>query len=121
MLHRLRTPAEQLRSVCSRYRLGSPAWGAVANSARFGSAPQASDSKVADNENRQAALARLEAILALAREPLTSRKLSQYANLADATEARTLIRQLNQRYDRRGRAFRVVEVAGGYQLLTRPR
>src|SRR5690606_23251660 len=53
-------------------------------------------------------------------EPLTSRKLSQFANLADATEARTLIRQLNERYDQRGRAFRVVEVAGGYQLLTRP-
>lgn len=68
-----------------------------------------------------AAIARLEAVLVLAREPLTSRKLSQYANLADATEARTLIRQLNERYDRRGRAFRIVEVAGGYQLLTRPR
>ncbi len=60
-------------------------------------------------------------MLVLAREPLTSRKLSQYANLADATEARTLIRHLNERYDHRSRAFRVVEVAGGYQLLTRPR
>lgn len=69
---------------------------------------------------RRAALARLEAVLLIAREPLGSRKLSQYANLADATEARTLIRQLNARYDRRGRAFRVVEVAGGYQLMTRP-
>ena len=55
----------------------------------------------------------------LAREPLSSRKLSQYANLADGTEARTLIRQLNTKYDQRGRAFRVEEVASGYQLLTR--
>jgi segregation and condensation protein B len=39
--------------------------------------------------------------------------------LADATEARTLIRQLNHDYDRLGRAFRVEEVAGGYQLMTR--
>jgi segregation and condensation protein B len=69
---------------------------------------------------REEALRRLEAVLFLAREPLTSRKLSQYANLADATEARTLVRQLNEGYEIRGRAFRVEEVAGGFQLLTRP-
>jgi segregation and condensation protein B len=62
----------------------------------------------------------LEAILFLAREPLSSRKLSQYASLADGTEARTLVRQLNHHYDIGGRAFRVEELAGGYQLLTRP-
>ncbi|MCB9875436.1 MAG: SMC-Scp complex subunit ScpB [Planctomycetaceae bacterium] len=62
---------------------------------------------------------RLEAVLFLAREPLSSRKLSQFASLADATEARTLIRRLNELYDTNGRAFRVEDVAGGYQLLTR--
>ncbi len=65
------------------------------------------------------ALSRLEAVLFLAREPLTTRKLSQYANLADGTQARTLIRRLNDQYDARGGAFRVEQVAGGYQLLTR--
>ena len=64
-------------------------------------------------------LQRLEAVLLLSREPLNSRKLSQYAGLADGTEARTLIRRLNERYDEMGRAFRVEEVAGGYQLLSR--
>jgi segregation and condensation protein B len=64
-------------------------------------------------------LQRLEAVLFLAREPLSSRKLSQYANLADGTQARTLVRRLNERYDAAGRAFRVMQVAGGYQLLTR--
>ena len=58
-------------------------------------------------------------MLLLAREPLNSRKLSQYANLADGTQARTLVRRLNERYDAAGRAFRVEHVAGGYQLLTR--
>jgi segregation and condensation protein B len=62
----------------------------------------------------------LEAVLYLAREPLTTRKLGQIANLADGTEARTLIRRLNELYDERGRAFRVERVAGGYQLLSRP-
>jgi segregation and condensation protein B len=64
-------------------------------------------------------LARLEAVLFLAREPVNSRKLSQYANLADGTQARTLVRRLNERYDAAGRAFRVEQVAGGYRLLTR--
>lgn len=69
---------------------------------------------------RDAPLARLEAALFLAREPLASRKLAQFTHLADGTEARTLIRRLNRQYDLAGCAFRVEEVAGGYQLLTRP-
>ena len=64
-------------------------------------------------------MARLEAVLFLAKEPLPSRKLSQLANLADGTEARTLIRRLRERYDARGSSFQVMEVAGGFQLLTR--
>ncbi|MEM6798710.1 MAG: SMC-Scp complex subunit ScpB [Planctomycetota bacterium] len=62
---------------------------------------------------------RLEAVLFLAREPLALRRLAKLANLADGTEARTLLRQLNQTYATRGSAFGVEAVAGGYQLLTR--
>ena len=62
----------------------------------------------------------LEAVLFLAREPLSSRKLSQHANLADGTEARTLIRQLNALYEKERRAFFVQHVAGGYRLMSRP-
>ena len=65
-------------------------------------------------------LARTEAILFLAREPLPSRKLAQLADLTDGTEARTLVRDLNKLYDPQGCAFRVVEVAGGFQLMSRP-
>ena len=70
---------------------------------------------------RDARAARLEAVLFLAGEPLSSRKLGQLAGLADGTEARTLIRQLNDLYQRGGSAFRAEEVAGGFQLLTRPK
>ncbi len=63
---------------------------------------------------------RLEAVLLLAKTPLNPRKLSQLAHLADATEARTLVRQLNRTYESFGRAMRVEQVAGGYRLLTRP-
>jgi segregation and condensation protein B len=69
---------------------------------------------------RDKRLARVEATLFLAREPLASRKIAQLASLADGTEARTLVRRLNQLYDQGGSAFRVEELAGGFQLLTRP-
>lgn len=66
-----------------------------------------------------ARLTRLEAILFLAREPIGLRKLAQLANLEDGTEARTLLRFLADRYEQRGCAFQVAQVAGGYQLLSR--
>ncbi len=59
-------------------------------------------------------------MLFLAREPLSTRKLAQFAGLADGTQARTLIRRLNRAYDATGSAFRAEEVAGGFQLLSRP-
>jgi segregation and condensation protein B len=63
---------------------------------------------------------RLEAVLLLAKSPLSVRKLAQLAHLADATEARTLVRQLNRVYEERRRAIRIEQVAGGYRMLTRP-
>jgi segregation and condensation protein B len=46
--------------------------------------------------------------------------LAQLANLTDGTESRTLLGSLRKRYDERGCAFQVVQVAGGYRLLSRP-
>ena len=63
---------------------------------------------------------RLEAILFLARTPLTTRKLSQFAGLEDGTQARTLIKALNEKYDASGRSYKIQRFAGGYQMLTRP-
>ncbi len=68
---------------------------------------------------RSARRSRLEAVLLLAREPVSLRKLARLANLADGTEARTLVGELRRIYDRRGSAFQVEQLAGGYQLLTR--
>ncbi len=64
-------------------------------------------------------LVRIEAVLFLAREPLSTRKLAKLAKLADGTEARTLLRQLSSQYDGQARAMQVVELGGGFQLLTR--
>ena len=76
---------------------------------------------VHDSVTDQEHMARLEAVLFLSKEPLTSRKLAQLAKLSDGTAARTLVGRLNQMFDARSHAFRVEQVAGGYQLLTRPK
>ena len=68
---------------------------------------------------RDERLAQVEAVLFLSSQPVGSRKLAQLADLADGTKARTLVRKLNRLYDAEGSAFRVEEVAGGFQLLTR--
>ena len=62
----------------------------------------------------------LEAALFLAKEPMSSRRLSQLAGLPEGTKTRQLIRKLNQRYDQDHSAFCIVEVAEGFQLRTRP-
>ena len=68
----------------------------------------------------QAKRQRLEAVLFLARKPLTTRRISQLAILEDGTEARVMIKSLNEHYDQAGRSFHIKRVAGGFQLLTRP-
>src|SRR5262245_48250658 len=65
-------------------------------------------------------LALVEAALFLADEPLAARKLATLANLPDAATARRLVEELRDLYARDGSAFQVEELAGGYQLLTRP-
>ena len=112
-------PARQLGSVAVRHRLPT----ALDNRSPMVSRRRFSQRQLGstDPTKRDPGLARLEAVLFLAKEPLNSRKLSHYANLADGTEARTLIGRLNQLYERAGRAFRVEELAGGMQLLTRPK
>jgi segregation and condensation protein B len=84
------------------------------------STPSAERTKAADPYLRDAGTARLEAVLLLAREPMNTRKLAQLAHLADGTEARTLIRRLNRWYDETGSAFVAEELAGGFQLMSRP-
>ncbi len=69
---------------------------------------------------RDARLARLEAVLFSADEPLTARRLATLAELNDAAEARKLLERLRDLYTDEGAAFQLEELAGGYQLLTRP-
>lgn len=83
-------------------------------------AAQVSAEESGDEVHPERRRMRVEAVLLMARTPLSPRKLAQMAHLADATEARTLVRQLNHTYETLGRAIRVEQVAGGFRMMTRP-
>jgi segregation and condensation protein B len=69
---------------------------------------------------RDPILARLEACLFLADEPLTAKKLCELTGLRSVNAIREQINQLNTFYHLDECAFRIIELAGGYQLLTQP-
>ncbi|MFO1019365.1 MAG: SMC-Scp complex subunit ScpB [Planctomycetales bacterium] len=75
--------------------------------------------EILSHGRRTPKMARLEAVLFVAGGALSTRRLAQFATLADPTEARTLIKKLNDLYDRMESPFRIEQVAAGYQLLTR--
>jgi segregation and condensation protein B len=74
----------------------------------------------ADGLTRDPRLARVEAALLVADEPLSARRLAAVAELKDALEARRLARRLQELYQKDQTAFQIEEVAGGFQLLTQP-
>ncbi len=61
----------------------------------------------------------LEALLFAAPEPLPPRRLAEIIGLEERA-ARDLCEDLKREYERQGRGLQVVEVAGGYQFVTRP-
>jgi segregation and condensation protein B len=69
---------------------------------------------------REPRLALVEAALMAADEPLTMRRLAAAAGLSDVSDARRLVERLRALYDQDGTAFQVEELAGGFQVLTRP-
>ena len=64
-------------------------------------------------------LARIESVLFLAREPVSSKRLAQLAHAPEGTRIRTIVKKLNARYDELSCAFRVYEIANCFQLRTR--
>ena len=95
-----------------------PAW--LHTWRRRGTRADAEAPATIDLEARSPKAARLEAALLVAGQPLSVRKLAQFAALADAREVRDLIDQLNASFERTRSTFRIEKVATGYQLLTLP-
>jgi segregation and condensation protein B len=62
----------------------------------------------------------LEALLFASEGALPLERLREAAGLEEGREARRLLEELREEYASGGRAFALEEVAGGWQLLTRP-
>jgi segregation and condensation protein B len=62
----------------------------------------------------------LESLLFVAEEPLSVDKLNSVLELADKSEIRTALEALREIFDNREGGFHLREVAGGWQLRTRP-
>ncbi|MFC1672248.1 SMC-Scp complex subunit ScpB, partial [Planctomycetota bacterium] len=62
----------------------------------------------------------VEAVLFSSAEPLALAKLSGVIDGVDGRAVHKAITELNEDYEREGRAFHIQEIAGGFQLMTRP-
>ena len=62
----------------------------------------------------------VEALLFASDTPLEADRIRDVLELTDSDEARTLVDELRVRYEREDRALAVVEVGGGYRMVTRP-
>lgn len=62
----------------------------------------------------------MEALLFASQAPLSAAELARGDESLDEEQVERAITELRHEYEREGRAFGVFEMAGGYQLLTRP-
>jgi segregation and condensation protein B len=62
----------------------------------------------------------VEALLFASDSPLEPERIREVLDLADAEAARALVESLRARYEEEARPLMIVEVAGGYRLVTRP-
>ncbi len=62
----------------------------------------------------------LEALLLSIHHPLTPGKLAEFLGLHSTRSVRKAVAELNAAYQQAGRAFRIEQVAGGFQILTLP-
>lgn len=65
-------------------------------------------------------LALMEALLLSTHHPLTAGRLAELMDLDSTKPVRKAVKELNAQYESGGRAFRIDQVAGGYQILTLP-
>ena len=62
----------------------------------------------------------VEALLFASDAPLEAERIREVLDLADGEEAQALVRALTERYDAEARSLQIVEVGGGYRMVTRP-
>lgn len=62
----------------------------------------------------------VEALLFASETPVEADRIQEVLDLGSAAEARELVQELAARLDGQGRALQIIEVGGGYRLVTRP-
>ncbi|HEV2053994.1 MAG TPA: SMC-Scp complex subunit ScpB [Methylomirabilota bacterium] len=62
----------------------------------------------------------LEALLFASEAPVEAERIQEVLDLPSAGQARELVRVLGERLDGQGRALQIIEVGGGFRLVTRP-
>lgn len=62
----------------------------------------------------------VEALIVASEEPIGATKLADIVPDCTAAQIRTLVDELNAEYETQNRAFEIWEVAGGFQMRTRP-
>lgn len=62
----------------------------------------------------------IESLIFAAEDPISVRKLIEIIEDVESAQIHDAIAQLKNDYDMQGRPFQIEEIAGGYQLFTRP-
>lgn len=62
----------------------------------------------------------IEAVLFVSDKPVSISQFKQIFDNSDGRLMRTCVEQLQQEYQQENRSFQIVEVAGGFQMATRP-
>ncbi|MEK6559438.1 MAG: SMC-Scp complex subunit ScpB, partial [Planctomycetota bacterium] len=62
----------------------------------------------------------VESLIFAAEEPISVRKLVEIIEDIESAQIQEAVAQLKNDYDTQGRSFQIEEIAGGYQLFTRP-
>jgi segregation and condensation protein B len=62
----------------------------------------------------------VEALLFASEAPVEAERIQEVLELPSVGEARELVRALGERLDGQGRALQIIDVGGGYRLVTRP-
>lgn len=62
----------------------------------------------------------IESLLFVSSEPISVEKISEIVDEKDKKEIRTKISELQMEYETTGRAIAILEIAGGFQMVTRP-
>ncbi|PYM93283.1 MAG: SMC-Scp complex subunit ScpB [Candidatus Rokuibacteriota bacterium] len=62
----------------------------------------------------------VEALLFASDVPLEAERIREVLDLGDLREARALVDELRARYDASSQGLQIVEVGGGYRMMTRP-